>query len=107
MAEKLLGKIYSVEFGFVPDREYLFGLRIEFRMGGCGTCWNDTVNISKECKWESAEERNKAITDMIDRLAEVMKVAGVNEVSKLKNIPVEVNFEDGWCKGFRVLTEVL
>ena len=107
MAEKYLGKIESVEFGFVPDREYLFGLRLEFRMGGCGTCWSDTVNISEECKWESKEERNKEITAMVDRLSAVMKDAKVNDVSKLKNIPVEVNFEDGWCKGFRVLTEVL
>lgn len=107
MAEKYLGKIESVEFGFVPDREFLFGLRLSFRMGGMGTCWSDTVNISDACKWEYTEERNKAITDMVDRLAKVMEVAGVTEVSKLKNIPVEVKFEDGWCKGFRVLTEVL
>ena len=81
MAEKYLGKIESVEFGFVPDREFLFGLRLSFRMGGMGTCWSDTVNISDACKWESTEERNKTITDMVDRLAKVMEVAGVTEVS--------------------------
>ena len=107
MIEKYLGKIESVRFGFVPDREFLFGLQLTFKMGGCGTCWNDTINIGSECKWESAEERNREMTEMIDRLAGVMRDAGVTEVSRLKDVPVEVSIKDGWCDGFRVLTEVL
>ena len=107
MTEKYLGKIESVRFGFVPDREFLFGLQLAFKMSGCGTCWHDTINIGEECKWNSTEERNKALADMVDRIAKVMKDAGVTYVSELKDIPVEVELRDGWCHGFRVLTEVL
>ena len=107
MTEKYLGKIESVRFGFVPDRDFLFGLQLSFKMGGCGTCWSDLINIGKECKWDSAEERNKTMTEMIDRVAGVMKDAGVTDISRLKDKPVEVEIVDGWCKGFRILTEVL
>ena len=107
MTGKYLGKIESVRFGFVPDREFLFGLQLTFKMSSCGTSWNDTINISGNCKWDSTEERSKALAEMLDRVAGVMKDAGVTDISKLKDKPVEVEFGDGWCKGFRILTEVL
>jgi len=106
MIRKVLGKIESVSFGFVTEREFLFGLSLTFRFESGGVQGNDTINIGKECKW-TITERQRAIAEMIDRVAEVMRAAKVLDVADLKGKPVEVTLEDDWYKSFRILTEVL
>ena len=106
MERKVLGKIESVSFGFIPEREFLFGLSLTFRFESGGVQGNDTINIGKECKW-TITERQRAIAEMIDRVAEVMRAAKVLDVADLKGKPVEVTLEDDWYKEFRILTEVL
>lgn len=110
MDGKILGKIESVEFGFVRDYPFLFGLQLTFSLGdgsGVGTGSRYTVNISDECKWVAPNAREKAITKLIDEVASIMEDAKVNDISELKNKPVEVTIEGNTFARFRILTEVL
>lgn len=109
MAEKLLGKISDIRFGFIPDYPFLFGLDLTFKLSDnshIGTGGKYTVNISEACKW-SEEERNTALIDMINQIIKVMKDAKITNISDLKNKPVEVTIDRNIFKDFRILTEVL
>jgi len=110
MNGKVLGKIDSVRFGFVRDYPFLFGLQLTFSLSdgtGVGTGSRYTVNISDECRWDTPDEREKAITELVDEIASIMKDAKVDYVSELKNKPVEVTIEGNMFARFRILTEVL
>ena len=109
MTGKILGKISSVQFGFIPDMPFLFGLDLTFKLGdgsAIGTGGAYTVNISKECIWAD-EERRKGITEMIDKVGQILHDAQVSNVYNLKNVPVEVTIEGNTFRDFRILTEVL
>ena len=109
MTGKVLGKIDSAEYGTYPDRPFLMGLQLVFTFQGCGIGDGAkyTINMSKECKWDSKEEREQTITHYVDNLYELLNEAKVNYVSQLKNIPVEITIENNTFKDFRILTEVL
>lgn len=110
MDGKLLGKITNVEFGFVRDYPFLFGLQLTFSLSdgsGVGSGARYTVNISNECIWDTPDEREKTITKLIDEVANIMKDAKVDDISDLKNKPVEVTIERSMFVQFRILTEVL
>lgn len=110
MTEKILGKISSAEFGFLPDRPYLMGLYLGFHLGD-GTGVYDggrhLVNVSEECKWQTPAERNHYIAKTIDRIRDILRDAKVSHVSQLVGVPVEVEIEQNCFKDFRILTEVL
>lgn len=109
MIEKVLGKIDFAEYGTFEDRPFLMGLQLGFKMQTCGVMSGAiyTVNMSDECLWDSAEEREQTITKYVDKVYEILQQAGVNYVSELKNIPVEITLENNTFKDFRILTEVL
>lgn len=110
MTEKILGKISSAEFGFLPDRPCLLGLYLGFRLGDGSGVYDggkNLENVSEECKWQSPEERNLYITKMIDKVRDILRDAKVSHVSQLVGIPVEVEIEENYFKDFRILTEVL
>lgn len=67
---------------------------------------SNTINISKECKWEETE-REAAITVSVEKVYQILKNAKVNYVSELINKPVEVTIDKNCFKDFRILTEVL
>jgi hypothetical protein len=109
---KELGKIVSAKFGFGGYQEAMFGLSLEFRMGiagGCGTFinggWNNSIK-SDECKW-TEPERSKMKVEMCDKIQKILTDAKVSSVDELVNVPVELVFEDGMLKDWRVLNEVL
>ena len=106
---KNLGKIIFAEYGTIKDHPFLIGLQLGFKLGD-GTSVMDggsnTVNISKECRWEEAE-REAAITVNIEKVYEILKDAKVNYVSELVNKPIEVTIDKNCFKDFRILTEVL
>ena len=109
MTGKILGKISSVRFGFIPDMPFLFGLDLMFKLGdgsGIGTGGAYTVNVSKECKW-TTKERETGITEMVDKVGQILHDAKVSNVYSLKDIPVEVTIEGNTFRDFRILTEVL
>lgn len=107
MTEKVLGKIARAEFGIVPNREYLFGLQLEFKLttGGCSTF--EVVNINPKCHYSSEAARAEAYAKVIAKTAELLEKARVNHVSQLCGIPVEVTLENNWLKDYRILEEVL
>lgn len=110
MTGKVLGKITSAEFGKVHDMPFLIGLKLEFQFGdggGIGDGGKYTVNISPACAWGSEKERRDTIVNMIEMINKLLTDAKVNDVSKLKNKPVEVTIENNCFKDFRILTEVL
>lgn len=108
--EKMLGKIDFAEFGTLRDYPFLIGLQLGFSMNGGGYAVCDggkfTVNISKECKWES-QTREAAVTASLERAEEILKAAKVNYVSELVDKPVEVTLVNNAFKDFRILMEVL
>ena len=109
MTGKILGKINFAEYGTVRDYPFLIGLQLGFKLGdGTGVMdgGSNTINISKECKWEEAE-REAAITVSVEKVYQILKDAKVNYVSELINKPVEVTIDNNCFKDFRILTEVL
>jgi hypothetical protein len=109
MTGKILGKINFAEYGTVRDYPFLIGLQLGFKLGdGTGVMdgGSNTINISKECKWEETE-REAAITISVEKVYEILKDAKVNYVSELINKPVEVTIDKNCFKDFRILTEVL
>lgn len=109
MTGKILGKINFAEYGTVRDYPFLIGLQLGFKLGdGTGVMdgGSNTINISKECKWEETE-REAAITVSVEKVYQILKNAKVNYVSELINKPVEVTIDKNCFKDFRILTEVL
>ena len=109
MTGKILGKINFAEYGTVRDYRFLIGLQLGFKLGdGTGVMdgGSNTINISKECKWEETE-REAAITVSVEKVYQILKNAKVNYVSELINKPVEVTIDKNCFKDFRILTEVL
>lgn len=110
MIEKVLGKISNAEFGTYPDRPFLYGLQLDFKMsyGGIGSGAYYTVNISDECKWEDDFEKYDAYEEyLVENVAKILKDAKVNYISELVDKPVEITIEDRMFKDFRILTEVI
>lgn len=107
MLEKRLGKIDFAEFGTVRDYPFLIGLQLGFNMSGLAVMDSgNTINISPGCRWET-QERETAITTMVENVNNILKDAKVSYVSQLINKPVEVTLENNCFKDFRILTEVL
>jgi len=109
MTEKILGKISLAEFGMIRDYPFLMGLNLGFDLAnGSHICDGGryTENVSEACKW-SPEERQEAITVIVDKVYSILKDAKALYVSDLINKPVEVTIEDHMFKDFRILTEVL
>lgn len=112
--EKVLGKIKSIEFGITGYNDMMLGYSIEFSLdgGSMGVSTSEgfldynRVKHSEHCKW-TEEERDIGMVNMLKKLSDVLKLAKVNTIDKLKDIPVEVTLEGNTFKSWRVLTEVL
>lgn len=109
MEGKFLGKIESVKFGRNSDRPFLFGLDLTFSFGGSGCGANYSVNMTKPNQYThfTQEEQDKHLVETMTFIWELLKTAKVNDISQLKNIPVEVEIKGNMFKDFRILTEVL
>ena len=109
MTGKILGKINFAEYGTIRDYPFLIGLQLGFKLAdssGIMDGGSNTVNITKECRWEKSE-RESAITVSVEKVYQILKDAKVNYVSELVNKPVEVTIDKNCFKDFRILTEVL
>ena len=99
MEKKQLGKIRSISIGYGGYQDAMFG--VSFELGGEG--WS-TCDF-----WGGWTEENQA-NDMglaFIRLAKLMSSVRISSVSKLTGLPVEIVFENGIQKSWRLLTEVL
>lgn len=108
--EKKLGKIKFVSFGHGGYQGCMLGLNLQFEGDGygCGSFVNGGWHIKRSdgAQWTEAD-RSKQQAEMCAKIIELLKEAKVDDVSKLKNIPVELEFEGMSLKSWRILKEVL
>ena len=110
--EKKLGRIENVKFGIGGYQNAMIGLHITLGNNGWGvqdsrSAWDaENIKYSKNSKWTEAD-RDKKYAEIVRYLSKLLKDAKVNNIDKLKGIPVEVTFEDNMLKEWRILTEVL
>ena len=108
MMENKLGKISKVSFGFGGYQEAQFG--ISFVLGGeswgVGDFWGMWASRTTGAKW-SVEDQKESFGDMCLKIIDLLKLAKVDSVDKLKGTPVEVEFEGNCLKSWRVLKEVI
>ena len=109
MIEKVLGKIKNVDVqlirGCFLDIDFTFSL--EGGGSGVGSGGKYTVNTNEQCKWKNKQEELEAYKKAMSDIKDFLKEAKVDKVSKLKNMPVEVELENRTFKDFKILTEVL
>lgn len=109
---KKLGKIESVRFGHVGCQDVGLGIAFSFSFDGSGVCdsrsyWDaELVDCSEHCKW-TENNRDAAYSDIMRYISKLLADAKVDDLSELKNKPVEVAFEGNVLKSWRILTEVL
>jgi len=107
MAKTKLGKIASVRFGRCDDSPFLFGIFFELSFGCCGASFNESYNISPDCKWSCEGEKQAAFMSMCEYVNGLLNDAKVNYVDELKGKPIEVTVENRMVQSFRILTEVI
>jgi hypothetical protein len=77
MTGKILGKITFAEYGTIRDYPFMIGLQLGFKLGdssGIMDGGSNTVNISKECRWEESE-RKTAITVSVEKVYQILEDA--------------------------------
>lgn len=106
---KRLGKIASVKFGKGGYQDVMFGLTVGFEFGGGDTCVDDS-----NCHYLPGrpgegkhEERREMFTDRMLAVAAIMETAKVDDIGRLRGIPIEAEFEGNVLQSWRVLTEVI
>lgn len=114
-AEKKIGKICAVTLGTGGYQEAGFGLSLKFESSKdgwgvgafvSGGWYPGIVDPDKHTRW-TEDDRRKSMADLSYKIAEILRQAKVNDISKLKGIPVEVTFENNCIKDWRILEEVL
>jgi hypothetical protein len=102
------GKIKSVRLGAGGYQDAKYGFTLDLGSG----CWSVTdfwgtwADHSEGCEWSIADQQQKFLASFM-RVKELMRDAGVDDFSKLKNVPVEITFEGNTMKSWRIMTEVL
>lgn len=112
MIETKLGKISNVKFGHVGYQES--GIGIQFALEGSGwgvidskSFWDpNIIKWDKNSKW-SESDSDKAFSDIVRYISHLLKEAKVDDISRLKGIPVECTFAENTLRSWRILTEVL
>lgn len=110
--EKKLGKIESVRFGHGGYQDAMLGLSVTLSASGWGVNdfkgnWDaELIKCTENTKW-TEEDRDKGYSDTMRFVSKLLKEAKVDNVSKLKGVPVECSFEGTMLKEWRILTEVL
>lgn len=106
---KELMKISSATFGVGGYQDAMFGLSLSFSSPGSGVGtfvggWG--IERSERAKWSEAD-RMASIYEAAWLLKETLEKAKKRHVAELAGTPVEVTFENGVMKSWRVLEEVL
>ena len=109
MTGKILGKIVGLHYGFGGYQDAQFGLSVT--LGGEGYGVSDfwgfwATRPGEHCKW-TEEQQIKSFGETAMRIKEIMVEAKVDSLDKLKGAPVEITFDDGTLKEWRILKEVL
>lgn len=113
--EKRIGKITSCYLGTGGYQDAQFGLSLSFesKVGSWGVgkfisggWYPGSIDPDENSRW-SETDRRQTMADLSYEVARILREAGVDRLDKLVGIPVEVEFECGTLKSWRVLTEVL
>ena len=105
MVEKVLSKIGSVHIGLGGYQDAMFG--VGFDLGCTSDFWGFwATQCRADFEW-SEDDRTVKYGETLKRLAALMKDAKASEVRELEGAPIEVEFNDGRCVSWRILTEVL
>lgn len=105
-----LGKIENISIGACGYQEAMFGISLTFSGKGWGVSttivggWN--TEIGPLTKWTEAD-RLDGIGKAFNEIRLKMNEAKVDDVIKLKGVPVECTFDGNKLKSWRILTEVI
>jgi hypothetical protein len=107
---KELGKIQRFEIGIGGYDDAMFGLSVTLG-GSSGWGVQDfdgtwTMEPGEHHKWDK-KDQHKCWADMCQRVVNLMHQAKVKTTAEMVGIPVEVEFENGCLKSWRILEEVL
>lgn len=104
-----LGKIISVRFGMGGYQDAQFGLSLTFQFDGsiCVTTFIGTWADYPEHARYTREQWSQWRLEALDKLQETMRLAKVDDVTKLLGKPVEVVTEGNALSSWRILAEVL
>ena len=103
--EKYLGKIDSVRFGLGGYQDATIGLHLSFIFNGSGistsiSAWDkNMIKHNEYYKW-TEEDRSCQYAEIMRKVSDLLNEAKVNDISKLKGIPVEVEIKDRLFKSF-------
>jgi len=106
---KEIGKIKDILVGKGGYQDAMIG--VSFELGGIGWGVGDFWGTwggkrPKEAKW-TEEDRSMIMSQTFKRLEKLLDDAKKQDVRGLKNVPVEVEFNNGKLESWRILTEVL
>lgn len=93
-------------------QDAMLGIHFVFSGDGWGVCsskeaWDpNMIECSKHAKW-TEEDRSRQFDEIMRYISDLLKAAKVKTVDQLKNVPVEVEFENQIIKSWRILTEVI
>ena len=108
-----IGKIKSISFGFGGYQDAMLGLSIQLGSdkdswgvhdfkGG----WGPQIEWSDRCKWTEAD-RAAQYAECVRFIGKLLTEANKDDMSRLVNVPVEVQFDGNTLKSWRILTEVI
>ena len=113
-ANTSLARIESVKFGFGGYQDAQFGLSLTFLSNGIGVStflgyWS--CERSENTKWTETD-RITYFGELCMKIAKMLEIANISDVSELKGIPVELTWDGpssigATLKDWRILTEVL
>ena len=110
---KELGKIQNIRFGHGGYQDAMIGLSLILGGDGWGVgtfisgFWDpNLIKHDEHCKWTELQ-RTAAQADLVIKISDLLRDAKVDDVMKLKNVPVECTFEGFELKDWRILKEVL
>jgi hypothetical protein len=108
---KELMKISRVSFGYGGYQDAMFGLSVTLEGSGCGVgdfhgMWSISTEVGDYTKWTESD-RDKEFAKTMRYVNQLLIDAKKEDVAQLKNVPVEVTFENNTLKSWRILTEVL
>lgn len=109
MIDRRIGKVQKVRYGNgVGYQDAMTGIQFTLGSAGWGVIdsWAAWTTYSEGASY-SKEEWMLQHGKVTLRIADLLLQAKVDQVVDLKDIPVEVTFDGGILKSWRVLTEVL
>lgn len=102
---KKLGKIETVKFGAGGYQDAMFGLTVSMVFGDQNTCTDNS--LTAYVPEEGQSERHFQFAERMLQVVEIIKLAKVDDIGRLRGIPIEAEFDGNALVSWRVLTEVL